>query len=353
MALFKRKDTTAWWMDYTDAEGKRVRESTRTDNKQLARELHDKRLAEVWEQKRLGIKRDRKFDEAVALFLEEKRKKGIAAISDYEDHCDWWLSKFRGRSLRSITQELIVETIKEREAINSPATCNRYLSTLRGMLRLVTIKYKWLRRDEMPNFFFYEEPKGRVRWLTPDEIARLLDALPPHWKDIAQFSFATGQRQANVLNLRWEQIDLQNRTVVFDWKEMKGRRSHGIPLNDAAVEVLSRRIGTHHTYVFTYQGHPIKSCSWDMWQRALRRAGIEDFRPHDMRHTWASMLAQRGVPDGVLQKLGAWQTPKMVDRYRHHDTASLAPYAAKADEVLAATSQLLTRSPRNNLKVVN
>lgn len=357
MALYKRKESAVWWMDYTDAEGNRKRESTGTDNKQLAKELFDKKKAEVWEQKRLGITPDHTFEEACNTFLADKRKKGLRSLEDYEDHIEWWLKKFGGKKLKQITQELIVHTIKEREADLAPATRNRYLATLRGVLRTVCLKYKWLRRDELPTFFFYEEPKGRTRWLEPDEIARLLDALPPHWRDIAMFSFATGLRQSNVRMLRWDQVNLTRRTVVLDGAVMKNGNDHGIPLNDAAVDVIRRQIGNHHTYVFVYRGRPVKYANTVAWKRALARAGIEDFRRHDMRHTWASMLAQAGVPDGALMALGAWQTPKMVRRYAHHSAASLAPFASKVDEALAGvTSQFLPQQgaeePAQKLRAV-
>lgn len=356
MALYRREGSRIWWMDHTDAEGNRRRESTKTDNKQLAQELYDKTRAEVWQQKRLGVKKQRLFDEAVATFLEDKRKKGLKSLSDYEDRANWWLEHFKGKALSAITQELIVQTIKKKEAEVSPSTCNRYLAVLKCIMRLVCIKYRWISHDALPEFFFYKEPEGRTRWLEPDEIARLIDALPDHWKDIAMFSFATGMRQGNVRMLRWDQVNLSRRTMVVEGTEMKNGKDHGIPLNDAAVEALRRNVGRHHTYVFTYQGKPIKYASTASWKRALKLAGIEDFRRHDMRHTWASMMAQQGVPDSVLQKLGAWETPKMVDRYRHHSAASLAPFAAKVDSVLAPMSQSLPQAdaeaPEQRLRLV-
>lgn len=356
MALYRRKESPVWWMDYTDAGGTRVRKSTGTDNKQLAKELYDKTKAEVWEQKRLGVKPDHTFEQAADTFLADKRKKGLRAIGDVERHIAWWKERFGGRMLRTISQELIVNTIKEREADLGPATRNRYLATLRGILRLVCIKYKWIGRDDLPSFFFYEEPKGRTRWLEPDEIARLLDALPEHWRDIAMFSFATGLRQSNVRLLRWDQVNLTRRTVMLEGGAMKNGNDHGIPLNDAAVEVVRRQIGKHHTFVFTYRGKPVRYANTVAWKRALARAGIEDFRRHDMRHTWASMLTQAGVPDGALMALGAWQTPKMVKRYAHHSAASLAPFAAKVDEALAGVSQFLPQAdeeqPEQKLRVV-
>jgi hypothetical protein len=103
--------------------------------------------------------------------------------------------------------------------------------------------------------------------------------------------------------------------------------------------------------VFTYRGKPITSISNETWKRALEKADIKDFRWHDLRHTWASMLIQAGVPAKALQVLGAWETPSMVDKYAHQDTDSLRPYAGVLDRVLGteppapANAQITTHSP--------
>lgn len=350
MALYRRKETNVWWMDYTDAEGKRVRASTGTESKLLAQQLLDRTKAEVWEQRRLGVKPQVKFEKAVQMFLEEKRH--CRTIDTYEERANWWLERFRGLPLNSITQELIIKAIKVKRAEVSPATCNRLLATLKTILRLACRKYEWI--DRVPAMFFYEEPKGRTRWLQPHEIARLLDALPEHERDIAMFSFATGLRQGNIRRLRWEQVNLNLRVIFIDGKEMKNGRDHGIPLNEAALDVLRRNIGKHWEYVFTFRGKPIRASSSVTWKRALEKAGIEDFRRHDMRHTWASMLVQSGVPDNVIQTLGAWETAKMVKRYAHHSAESMRPFAKQVDAALAsATSQFASQEgDRQRLKEV-
>jgi len=66
------------------------------------------------------------------------------------------------------------------------------------------------------------------------------------------------------------------------------------------------------------------------WRRALSRAGIADFRWHDLRHTWASWMVQAGCPLEVLQKLGGWQRMEMVLRYAHFGVEHLAGYAELA-----------------------
>ncbi len=340
MALFKRG--SAWWIDVTSPDGRRIRESTKIADKKLAQQYHDKVKLDLWNEHRLGIKPDRLFSEAADLFLKEKSLR--RSVECYESQLAWWKKQFAGKTVRQITQELIIETIdRKRDSGASSATCNRYLAVLRGTLRLICHKYRWI--DAPPKFFMYEEPKGRVRWLKPDEITRLLTALPEHTRDMVRFSLATGLRQSNVRLLRWDQVDLARRTLTISGEEMKNGRDFTIPLSDEAVCVLRDNVGRHDAYVFAYCGRPVTQISNANWKAALARAGIEDFRWHDLRHTWATMMAQSGVPTDALQILGAWESPEMVKRYAHHSVESLRRHIGAADEPVREAMARLRHSP--------
>jgi integrase len=84
-------------------------------------------------------------------------------------------------------------------------------------------------------------------------------------------------------------------------------------------------------HVFTYEGNPVKQVSTRAWYKALKRAGIEAFRFHDQRHTWAWWHVQNGTPLHALQELGGWETPSMVRRYAHLASDHLASYAGKVE----------------------
>lgn len=74
---------------------------------------------------------------------------------------------------------------------------------------------------------------------------------------------------------------------------------------------------------------PVRWLGGSAWKRALRSAGIENFRWHDLRQTWASWHVQAGTPGSALQALGGWATPQMVQRYAHFGVEHLAEYAAR------------------------
>ena len=106
-----------------------------------------------------------------------------------------------------------------------------------------------------------------------------------------------------------------------------------MPLNATALEVLRRQLGKHRVRVFTYAGKPLGSANTLAWRKALKRAGIENFRWHDLRHTWASWHRQAGTPTHELQRLGGWRSSMMVERYAHLAPDHLARAANQLDSL--------------------
>jgi len=97
------------------------------------------------------------------------------------------------------------------------------------------------------------------------------------------------------------------------------------------MEVIERQKGKHFVKVFTFEGEPVTQVSTKAWYKALKRAGIENFRWHDLRHTWASWHVQSGTLLHVLQELGGWQTATMVRRYAHLAVEHLAAYVGRTN----------------------
>lgn len=90
------------------------------------------------------------------------------------------------------------------------------------------------------------------------------------------------------------------------------------------LTILNKQLGKHPIKVFTYRGEPIAAANTRAWKKALMRASIDNFRWHDLRHTWATWHRQAGTPTHELQRLGGWKTTAMVERYAH-----IAPDALK------------------------
>jgi len=101
---------------------------------------------------------------------------------------------------------------------------------------------------------------------------------------MAAFTLATELRAANVAGLQWTQVDLVRRVAWVHADQAKAGKALPVPLNSEAVVLIRKWLGKHPTHVFSYRGEPITQMSIKAWYAALKRAGIEDFRWHDLRH---------------------------------------------------------------------
>ena len=242
------------------------------------------------------------------------------------------LEELRGIYLHHIDRDLI-QTVVEKLPVQD-STKNRYLALIRSILKAAANKWDWL--EKVPYIELHTESEGRIRWLRPNEAQRLIDvARPKYFADMIIFSLNTGLRQANVLGLTWNQVDLDRKVCWYHPDEMKAGNALGVALNDTAVEVLKRQIGKHKKFVFVNKrNNPIGGINSRYWKKTLELAEIEDFTWHDLRHTWASWLVQRGVPLRVLQEMGGWKTLRMVQRYAHLAPEHLHQHAQVLHELV-------------------
>ena len=319
-----RKRGAVWWVYVNAPNGERIRRTTGTANKALAQEFHDQIKTELWRISKLGEKPRRTWNEAVVRWLKEASHK--ASIQADRIHLRWLDAHFGGKHLDAITRDNIdrITDVKLAEGVSN-ATVNRVLEIVRAILRKCVNEWEWL--DRTPQVRMLKEPSRRIRFLNRAEAQKLLSELPEHLADMAVFSLATGLRRGNVTGLLWSQVDLERRLAWIHADQAKARKAIAVPLNAEAVLVIRKHLGTHPTHVFSFRGRQITQVSTKAWYSALERAGIENFRWHDLRHTWASWHVQQGTPSYVLQELGGWESPEMVRRYAHLAADHLAPYA--------------------------
>ena len=309
MSLYKRPGSRYWWAKIRLPDGGRVCRSSGTANRQEAQEWLDRLRADLWRVLRLGERPTYSWQDAVVRWCVEKADKATA----HEDRVKFqWLEGYlRGHALHSITRDDIQAIGEAKVAESSRATANRYLALVRAVLRRAAGPWQWI--EKAPAVTLYPEAKRRVRWLNTEEVIRLLNALPPHQRQPARFALATGLRQANVLQLQWSEVDLPRRTAWVHADEAKGREAFGVPLNGEAMAVLSEENGKHRERVFTFRGRPLAAANTRSWRNALKHAGIENFRWHDLRHVWATWHVMAGTTIAELQELGAWKSDLMVN----------------------------------------
>jgi len=205
-----------------------------------------------------------------------------------------WLNSLLGPLMIDEVTLDVIDTVRvERLKAVRKSTVNRYLGLVRSILRRARDDWEWI--DKVPKVKLFKEPPGRERSISVQQAETLLAELPAHQRDVVMFALSTGLRQSNVLGLEWSHVDLGGGHAWVGASQSKNRRPIAVPLNSTALEVLRRQIGKHPERVFTYSGQPIVQANTRAWRNALKRAGIENFPWHDLRHTWASWHRQLGT----------------------------------------------------------
>lgn len=367
MSIKQRGET--WHCDFVAPNGKRIRQSLETTDKRQAQELHDRLKMEAWRVDKLGEAPNRTFNDACIRWLREKEDK--KSLDDDKSIIGFWMLHFRGWKLSDITADKITAAVdgmeNRRHRLNwemtrdrclrlgqpvpeykaklaARGTKTRHLAILRAILNL-SVEWGWL--DRSPKISTPRVKNGRIRWLSDDEAKRLFAEIAPHFFPVVMFAITTGLRRSNVTDLEWSQVDLERKMAWMHPDETKAGNAIGVPLNETACQILDRQQGKHHRWVFVHTTpawrsdgtktpavRKMRTDSNKAWSGALRRAGISNFRFHDLRHTWASWLVQSGVSLLALKEMGGWETLEMVQRYAHLSAGHLTEHANKIDAIL-------------------
>mgnify|MGYP005750934893 CR=1 FL=1 len=329
MSIYLRGNV--WWTEFTAPDGSRIRRSTATEDRQNALEFEAKLQNELWRIYHLGEKPRLSWKEAVIRYMRETQNKD----RDNEIRLFRYLDPFFGHMFLDEIRRMHIDELIQRKLKDgaSNATVNRHLQKLRAVLNKA--HKEWEVKCDPPFIKLLKEPKKRVRWITEAEAKRLIMALPSHTADMVTFSLETGLRESNVTLLRWDQVDLAQRVVFIEGDDiLKSEKAFVVPLSDKAVEVIKNQVGKHPERVFTYDGKGVRRANTRVFKTACKKVGLEDFRWHDLRHTWATWHVQRGTPLEVLQELGGWSDYNMVKRYAHFTHEHLSRYVNRSQSGL-------------------
>ena len=240
------------------------------------------------------------------------------------------ISKQRDQLLSEDTQNFTspttgdpVKDAKRVKAKRKGSTVNRYLASLSSCINYGVKTLQWIERNPCEKIEKPKESRGRVRFLSDDELVELLKACEPH-KDLhlaAVLALTTGARQSEVMTLRYSQIDFNRQVITLH--NTKNGDKRALPLVGSACTLLQERIKVRSLTddrVFPPTRLAKKSDCLDLrqpWEKALKAANITDFRWHDLRHTAASYLAMSGVSLVEISKILGHRTMQMVSRYAH------------------------------------
>lgn len=324
----KKNNKVSWQIDYYDPQGKRVMK------------CFDKKAdAEAYLGKVNSTKKEGRYDE-VFNFKKEINITFAQLAEKYADNYqtqrswvvkkyllgklidhfgDKQLSKITFFDLETYRNKLQATPVigKRTSRIRSGAAVNHEMS----LLRHIFSKAKQWEMIEVSPFekgprLKVKENSGRLRFLSQDEIERLLSECPPHIEPIVETAIHTGMRRGELLGLKWEQIK-HGQIYITESKTDKPRQ---IPINERLAAILKeqrRKNQMKWAYVFCGPDGKRFTDIKKSFNSARRRAGLEDFRFHDLRHTFASHLVMAGVSLKAVQELLGHTTLTMTLRYSH------------------------------------
>jgi integrase len=218
-----------------------------------------------------------------------------------------------------------------RRAMVSDSSVNREVQLLRRVVRWTEPRGYEVPRLDWGKLLF-AEPKERIRELLPEEEERLFAALPDNLKPLVEFAILSGQRKAEIVTLRWADVDMAGQRATVS---VKGGHRHIIPLSPRMLAIIKAQPKVC-PQVFTYvcqrrapkikgrparivgERYPFSKQGWNrQWKKALKDAGITDYRFHDNRHTAGTRnLRATGNLKGV-QKLLGHADVTTTSRYAH------------------------------------
>ena len=350
MSLILRGKKKIWHIDIM-IDGQRIRQSTDTNDRKLAENILAKIRTKVVEGKYYPKPpgENRLFCEMMDKFVKEHRHYRGKIISQntkksYAHSLKHLLPVFAEIPLKKITSERIERYMNDRETEGaSPASINRELSLLSVAFNNA-IKWKWGKYNPCKGIEKLPEDNQRIKYLSATEVTKLYAELPGSLKPIVTVARFTGLRISNILELTWDKVDLFRKVIVIG--KTKNGEPLGIPMNDTVFKTLKGLTKVRHDdtkLVFPNKTgtHRCRHNVSKTFKRACKRAGIEDFRFHDLRHDFGSNLVQRGIDIYSVAKLMGHKDIRMTQRYSHLSPEKLRNDIAVLDAPMTQNSHTL------------
>ena len=263
-----------------------------------------------------------RFSEFAEGYIEDYAKVNKRSWKD-DQYCIEKLNNFFGLSYLNDICAHDIERLKTtllKDGL-SKSRVNRYLALLKKMFNLA-IDWDYLRENPVRKVrLFSEKDNLQERILSEDEEKALLKECSEHLRPIVLTALHTGMRRGEILNLRWDQVDLRKRTVRVE--KTKSNKVRFIPINDALLHEfnhLKKRNGqSEHVFPNPRNDKPLTEIK-TAFNAAKRRAGINGLRFQDLRHCFASRLVERGVDIITVMDLLGHHSVVVTQRYTHSNS---------------------------------
>jgi len=263
--------------------------------------------------------------------LELLQRRKPNSVKDQRRILDWWKTELGAYALANITpaviaskrDKLLTENIG-RGAIQrkrAGGTVNRYLAALSKAFSDAQREMHWVSENSVRRVSKEPEARGRVRYLATRERKALLTACResqlPELELLVMLAMTTGMRRGEILQLRWNDVDLKRGHAVLH--KTKNRERRAVRLVRQVVVLLKKRASQKRQdsdLIFgTPDGKQLDPTHW--FQKAVEQAKLDDFRFHDLRHTAASYMAMSGATGAEIAAVLGHKTLQMVKRYAH------------------------------------
>ena len=250
-------------------------------------------------------------------------------------HILWWKQELGSYLLSDIKPNLIAQkrddllsspTCKNRP--RSPTTVVRYLASLSHALSVAARDWEWMQENPVLKISKPRISNERTRFLSDEERTRLINACQESESKalypVVILALSTGMRRGEILNLKWSDVDLDRGSFLLQTTKNGERRF--IPLVGIALDLLKSRHANQSTNSLLFPAPHSQSKPIDIrsaWETALSKAGISNFRFHDLRHTAASYLAMNQASLLEIGTLLGHKTVQMTKRYAHLSNAHI------------------------------
>ena len=283
------------------------------------------------------------FSHWAEVYLKLEEVKTLRSYRDRVATVRYQLIPFFGqKELESITPEDIERFRAQRKLCNGQQprlqTINNDHTMLKHMLSVA--ERKGLVQKNVAKKVRMPDPKNeRDRVLTQVEWERLVEAGAPHIKPILLVAYQLGMRLSEILNLSWDRIDLDRGFIRLGVRDTKTGKSRLVPMTPdvrTMLQELSKVKSLTTNRVFLYKGRPLGEIK-TAFKTAIKRAGIHDFKFHDLRHCAATNLRRAGIDTVTAMKIVGHSSEKMHQRYNNVSEADLLLAASKLNTLITPT----------------
>ena len=332
--VYTRGDREGYWISWIDAQGRRRFRKTNAQSLTQARTARASELVRVEQAKLLGFAppgRD-SFEDLAARYLSYQKARLTAKAYEREKGIVGnRLKPFFAVKVAALRRVDVQRYVTARSGKASPYSVQKELNALKHMLRLA-VEWEIIPVNPAQGIKTPKAPAGRVRYLQPTELRTLLEASPEWLRPIVAMAALTGMRRGEILGLRWLDVDMVNHRVLLP--QTKNGEGRIVYLNESASAVVrSLPFGAGTKSTDPLYGDVTPEQVSVAFVRVCRKAKIEDFRFHDLRHTAASWMRMQGADIHTVAQLLGHKDLRMAARYQHLSPAYLAEAVGRLDGV--------------------